>query len=166
MVFLSRASAFCKILATGVLAYTFLKLELMAISLFLIGLLILWIFGNAHQNYWISNFGFIVCLLLAGLGLKLHSPNYLMISVVILSLTAWDLDDFTKRISPFQIVQGEYQVVKKHVVNLGIVISLGILTIALSTVINVKLDFEISLVLAILAVLGLLLGVRITKENY
>lgn len=165
MIVLFRVSTFCKVLASVVLVYSFLMRELIVISLILAGLMIVWIFINSFKYSWISNIGFVIYLFLSGLGLMLGLQSYLILSVVVLSLAAWDVDDFNKRLLLSQNIFNVDQIVKKHMILLVIVIVVGILTIFLSTLINIKLDFEISMVLAVLAVLGLLLGIRSTLEN-
>jgi hypothetical protein len=127
-------------------------------------LAIAWILAHWRKVYWASSVAFLLTLVGAAYGVWHQLTTMWMLLGALGGLLAWDLSDFTMRLTyagPHDDVQGMQ---RRHLERAGIVALLGFGLAWLTLVIHVeRLPFEVAVGLVLLAALGLtrlVLGLR------
>lgn len=116
---------------------------------------VVWLFMKWRNWNWFSPWALLVVVISAAYGLWIELPFGWMMLGAIGGLLAWDLTDFSKRLSyaaPSDDVAGMQ---RRHLARVGIVAGLGGLLGLIAFVVRIQLPFEVVAGLVILTVLGL-----------
>jgi len=80
-------------------------------------------------------------------------------------LAAWDLILFDWRIKDAELVVDQINLENKHLIRLGFSLGLGAMLLITAVYLEIKLSFGLAILLAALAVMGLVQGLRIIKRS-
>lgn len=104
-------------------------------------------------------------VLLAATGAFVGLPPLLVVAGGCAALAAWDLAAFAGRLGRAGRVAGREGLVGRHLLRLVAVVGLGFGLTAATLQVRVNLSFEITLLLAVLAILGLSQAVRLLRRT-
>jgi hypothetical protein len=107
-----------------------------------------------HDALWL------LFMLLAGVGLLLALPAWLMLIAVVAALCAWDLAHLAARLRGVQRIDQPARLVGAHLRRLGLSAGLGLLLGGLALSVRVGLDFGSATLLALAALILLSQAVR------
>jgi hypothetical protein len=128
----------------------------------LVGLL--WLVGQYLNARGAADLALMFMVGLAAAGLMLGFGRGWALAGVVLSLVAWDLDHFLRRLSVAERVEDGNQLAQRHLWRLLAVALLGGLLGAIALGVRVRLSFGLALLLAVLVVLGLSRVIRFLRR--
>jgi hypothetical protein len=131
----------------------------------LVGLL-WWIAERQRGWHWAPSVGMVVLTAVAASGYWLGMPILAMLAVVILALSAWDLDAFADRLAQSQLDDSAHHLVQSHLRRLIIVNAVALVLAAFSLTVEFRFSFIIAFILGLLMAYGLnRLLVSLGKNN-
>jgi hypothetical protein len=121
--------------------------------LFLLGAI--WLLAKWRNWRWISPLALLIVIGSAAFGLWIEISFGLMMFAAVGGLLAWDLADFSRRLSYAAPSDDVIGMERRHLARVGIVAVLGLLLGFIAFVVRIRLPFEVVVGLVILVVLGL-----------
>ena len=121
------------------------------------------------RRKYLPTLGFLLIsvVVLAAVGVWARLSFWLMLAALMCTLAAWDLDEFSRRLVLAPVEDNPLQLERQHLYRLGLVLGLGLGLNLLSQLIRIESGFEWSLVLAVLAFVGistLVMGLKNREE--
>jgi hypothetical protein len=129
-------------------------LSLVAIGCFVIGLL--WLFSQQRRWTWVASLAFFVFVGAAGVGVWIKLSPILMAFSVLGSLSAWDLDDFSRRLRGAAAEDDLRKLEKNHLLRLASLGTIGLALILAALLIHLRISFGWLFLLAFMVVLGVM----------
>jgi hypothetical protein len=152
-------------LALALLALGMVLVGYPPLALFALPLAALWGLGRRYQRRWLISLVLAgCCLALIALSVLGLSP-YWLIAIVLALLSAWDLEYFSWRLSLAELIEGEKELVLRHLLRLGLVCLLGFLLVEVALLLELRLGFGLLLFLALLGVLALRQGLDLLGRS-
>ena len=131
----------------------------------LVGLL-WWAARRQRGWHWASSVGMFVLALAAAAGYWLGMPILAMLAVVVLALSAWDLDAFADRLAQSQQDDWTHILVQRHLRRLIIGNALALGLAAFSLTVELRFNFVVAFLLGLSMAYGLnRLLVSLSKNN-
>jgi len=143
------------VLGIGSLAWGYLQVGLPMFARWIIFFGAVWLFAVWQRWRWFAAVGLVFCFLAAALGLWFldFSPGW-MFAGAIGSLLAWDLTYFQYRLRFVAAEEERRTMERRHFVRVTGVALLGFLLASLAMAIKLQFNFQWSLLLAVVAILG------------
>ncbi|MCJ7433678.1 MAG: hypothetical protein MUO77_09345 [Anaerolineales bacterium] len=114
-----------------------------------------WLLAKWRGWKWISPLALLIVIASAAYGLWIEIPFGWMMFAAVGGLLAWDLDDFSRRLSYAAPSDDVIGMERRHIARVGIVAVLGGALGFIAFVVRIQLPFEVVVGLVILTVLGL-----------
>ena len=128
--------------------------------------LLWWIAEQQLGWHWASSFGLVVLALAAAAGYWFGIHVILMLAVVILALSAWDLDAFVERLAQSPPEDSPNVLARGHLRRLIIINTVALALAAFSLTIELRFNFAIAFLLGLLMAFSLnRLLVSLSKNN-
>jgi hypothetical protein len=121
----------------------------------LLALGILWLAALRRGWSWVPGLGLALIVAAAAAGLLLKLPTFLMTVGAVCGLLAWDLSDFNRRLGLAAEEDNVLTLEQRHLAWLGITVATGLLLSTTALLIKFQFSFALTLLLAILAALGI-----------
>jgi len=153
------------ILTIGIFILAFLSAGKWGLALLTASLLLLWELGRWSRKVWVINITFVLLLITCVIGYWQGIQFVWLAAGLLATLAAWDLILFDWRIKDAQLVVDQTNLENKHLVRLGFSLGLGAILLIAAVYLEIKLSFGLAILLAALAVLGLVQGVSIFKRS-
>lgn len=115
----------------------------------------LWLVGQWRKWGWVGSVALVLLVAVAAVGQMGDVGSGWMLVGVVVSLVAWDLDRFVRRMRVAGHVEGIDVLERRHLWRLLIVAGAGLFLGAVALSIKIRLGFAVAFLLAFLAVLGL-----------
>ena len=128
---------------------------------------LLWWYAERQRGWhWASSVGMIVFSAAAAAGYWLGMQLLVMLAVVILALSTWDLDAFAERLAQSDPDESTQVLVRGHVQRLIIVDATAIALAVFSLTVELRFNFVIAFLLGLVMALGLnRLLLRLSQNN-
>ena len=149
------AEAICILTGMTPLIFGFAQFHLFPVAIGCFGFGILWLLSGWRRLAWVAQAGLAVFIFLAVLGVWIGISPFLMALSVLGSLLAWDLRDFSRRLSRAAAEDDLRGLEKNYLVQLARLGAIGLCLILAALLIHLRISFGWLLVLAFTAVLGM-----------
>jgi hypothetical protein len=128
---------------------------------------LLWWFRERQRGWhWVPSIGIVVFTVFAAAGYWLGISLLVMMAVVILALSAWDLDAFAERLAQSYPDNSTNVLVQNHLRRLVIVNAAALALAAFSLTVELRFNFVVALLLGLFMAFGLnRLLVNLGKNN-
>jgi hypothetical protein len=148
----------------SILALGFSQRVHWALALLPLALGMFWWLGARFDHHWLVAVVMLAySLAAAGVFLGGFSPVWLALGLIAM-LVAWDLQFFSWRLMTAGRVDGEAQIIARHLRRLAGVSGAGFLLSLAAIFLRFRLAFEVSLLLGALAILGLRQGIHLASR--
>jgi hypothetical protein len=145
----------CILFSTATLFWSYLQAGYwMAASGFAI-LGLVWLATQQRQLAWFSSWALFIKSAAAAVGIWLGLSPILMAFAVLNGLLAWDLTAFHQRLCFAAPTDDTLTIERRHLIWLGLAAIIGFLLSTTAGVLDIQLSFFLTLLLAIIAVLGI-----------
>ena len=147
------------------LGYTLFLEDYWQLVFVIFGLGVAWFVGEGKGWQWLPEAGLVTFIGLAALGLYLEKPAFLMLLASIATLVTWDLSLFTRRLTQAEWVENDVAVKRTHWQRLAMTVSLGLLLGGLALGVAIPMSFGMTVMLGLLAVVGVSWVVGSIKQS-
>lgn len=120
----------------------------------------LWLLGQRRDWSWTAPLALVFFVGAAAAGLWLGLTAGLLLLSVVLALTAWDLDHFSRRLRSVGRIEKARSLKRRHIARLIGVDALSLILGGAALAVEIEFNFYMILLLALLAVIGLSQGIR------
>jgi hypothetical protein len=151
-------------LATVALGVGYAQAGMGTRTLLLAAFVLPWLLGRWPRLAWMPSAGLGLYVAAAVVGLWLDAGAGWMLLAVIIALTAWDLDHFSRRQTHAARVEGQRDMERHHLQRLLAIDLVAGLLAALALGVRVQLAFGAVLVLGLLSVFGLSRAIRCLRR--
>lgn len=128
--------------------------------------LLWWVIEQQLGWHWVSSIGLVILTLAAAAGYWFGIHIFAMLAVVILALSAWDLDAFVERLAQSQPEDSTIILARGHLRRLIITNAVALALAAFSLTVELRFNFAIAFLLGLLMAFGLnRLLVSLSKNN-
>jgi hypothetical protein len=125
----------------------------------------IWLLAKWRRWKWVSPLALLIVIVSAAYGLWIEISFGWMMFAAVGGLLAWDLADFSQRLSYAAPSDDVIGMERRHLARVGIVAVLGGLLGFTAFVVRIQLPFEVVVGLVILAVLGLTRLITILRRE-
>jgi hypothetical protein len=136
-----QAYTACIVLAVAALALAYLARNHLIVSLFVLGLGVLWLLNRAQRWKPLGSLIFVGYTLACVLGYWLQLPMSMLVLGITAALGAWDLDHFCQRVHTELPVVHVERLERHHLQQLVIVLAAGLAVAAFTLGVQVSLGF-------------------------
>ena len=114
-----------------------------------------WMLAQWQKLSWVASLVLLVFVSAAAYGLWVGLPASLMTVGAVGGLLGWDLSDFLHRMRFASPTDDKRGMEMRHLTRVLIVMALGLVIAGISSIVRVKIPFELAVVLILLAAVGL-----------
>ncbi len=135
------------------------------ISILIVVLNILLLFGFWFKYYWISHLTLLVNSLFICLGVFVSIPALVLLIAMVGVIAHWDLIGFLIRINDLKMKDSLINIKLKHMQRLFFVLLCAGLISAIPFLIQIQFNFLIAVIVSVISVVGLGIAVRISARS-
>jgi hypothetical protein len=129
----------------------------------LIGLL--WLTEPWHGGRWMATLALVLFTATAGVGVLLGLPAFWLLTSLVIALAAWDSDHFANYLADVPDIRNETQLTARHLRRLGFVCIPGWFLGIVALNVQVRLNFVLTLALALLIIIALSGAIRQMRQE-
>jgi hypothetical protein len=127
-------------------------------AILLVGLL--WLTEPWHGGRWVATLALLLFSAVAGVGVLLGFSTFWLLTSMVIVLVAWDLDHFGNYLAEAPEIRNETELTARHLRRLGFVSVSGWFLGIVALNVQVRLNFVLTLALAIVIIFALSGGIR------
>ncbi len=142
-------------LAAGWLALGYALSPWRAWALLFAAIGLLWYVGRRRGWDWVGSICLVSLVGGAAVGLVLGAAAGWMLLGTVAALSAWDLDHFARRLTSVKRVESERELECEYLRRLLFVAGVGLLLASIPLLVTIGLNFGVTVLLGLLAILGL-----------
>lgn len=153
------------LLSSFCLGLGYLLVDKNHISILVVGLNILLLFGYWFKYYWISHLTLLVNSFFICLGIFASIPAWVLLIAMVGVIAHWDLIGFLIRINDLKMTDSLLIIKLKHMQRLFFVLlSAGLISI-IPFLIQIKFNFLIAVIVSVISVVGIGIAVRLSARS-